>query len=245
VKRFNRILREINRKLDLPQPEKSRILIEIGSDLEDMYQLFISEGYSEEAAIGRAEEKFDISDEALIELVGIHQSMISRLLSGISEQAQSRWEKTILVAVLLLIVIFSGPQFFSKGFFRQVGPYIWPFLGISLFTGVMTLRQSYLIFLKKDHQTRKLRKDLIWFLVTACGSLFTGIYGWSVETYRMAASAAADFDSAFIKLINWAFSSSAVMMTALLISIASGVIWFMLAGRIRRIEEAETAWLRK
>ena len=236
MKRFCRVLKEIHRKLDLPQPYKSRILLEIGSDLEDMYQLYRGEGYNEQEAQQLAEEKFDISDAALNELARIHQSAFSRLLSRLSEQAQSRWEKVMLVTILLLIALFAGRQIFSTEFIMRAGIYIWPLMGISFITGLFTIRHVYVIYLKKDHRPGKLRRGLLWFLALGSGSLLTGLYGSSVETFRMIKAASADMDPAYIKIVRWAMNSSAMMILSL--------IWFFLVNRVKQIEQAETAWLK-
>ncbi|MFH1754248.1 MAG: hypothetical protein ABIA59_00965 [Candidatus Latescibacterota bacterium] len=53
MSRFEGLLKQINGKLDLPQPTKSRILLEIASDLDDMYRVFIQQGMSEQDAAER------------------------------------------------------------------------------------------------------------------------------------------------------------------------------------------------
>ncbi len=47
MNRFAPLLKSINARLDLPQPTKSRIILEIASDLEDMYQFYQSQGPDE------------------------------------------------------------------------------------------------------------------------------------------------------------------------------------------------------
>ncbi|MBN2071089.1 MAG: hypothetical protein JW814_06480 [Candidatus Krumholzibacteriota bacterium] len=243
MRRFSTILKEISRKLDLPQPDKSRILLEVGSDLEEMFKLYVAEGLSEAEAEKRAGEKFDISDAALAELVNIHQTAINRLLARLSEQARSRWEKALLIVILLTIAVFSVPHLFSDGFFNRIGPYAWPLLGIAITAIILTVRQFYLLFIRKDHGTGKLRSGSAWFIALGCGSVLTGVYGLSVETFKAMRAAPGNIDSAFKGAVNLAINLSAMMMTCLLLSIAIGLIWFFITGRVRRIEEAETEWL--
>ncbi|MBN2185643.1 MAG: hypothetical protein JW746_09975 [Candidatus Krumholzibacteriota bacterium] len=243
MKRFRRVLKEINRKLDLPQQEKSRILLEIGSDLEDMYQLYLAQGYTDQEAIERAEEKFDISDDALEELVRIHQTIFARLLSRLSEQAQSRWEKALMVTILLLIALLSGQHLFSTGFFGRTGSFIWPLAAISIIAGMLTIRHTYMIYLKKDHRTGRLRGGLIWFPALGIGSLMAGIFGSSVETMRMVRAVAADLDTTHLKIVQCAIKGSSMMILSLLVAIASSLIWFILVNKVKQIELAETEWL--
>jgi len=41
MEKFNSILKSISEKIELPQPMKSRILLEISADLNDTYELFL------------------------------------------------------------------------------------------------------------------------------------------------------------------------------------------------------------
>lgn len=56
---FNPLLKRINDKLDLSQPAKSRIVLEIAADLEDLYRIYRDRGLSEEEALHKAQEKED------------------------------------------------------------------------------------------------------------------------------------------------------------------------------------------
>jgi hypothetical protein len=210
-----------------------------------MYQLYLDQGYSDQEAKERAEEKFDISDEALNELVRIHKSIFARLLSRLSEQAQSRWEKVLLVTILLLIALLSGPQIFSAEFFRRTGLFIWPLLGITFITAMLTIRHTYVICLKKNHRPEKLRVGLTWFLALGVGSLLAGVYGSSRETMRMIRAVTADMDSTHLEIVQCAINSSSMMILSLLAAIASSLIWFFLINRVKQIEQAETAWLKE
>ena len=245
MKRFVRVLKEIDRKLDLPEQERSRILLEIGSDLEDMYELYREEGLGEREAMQRAEEMFDISDEALEELARIHRSIFEQLLNRLSEQAQSRWEKVMLVITLLLIAVFSGRQVFSSDFFLKAGIFVWPILGIAFLSGSFAIRHAYIIYIRKARRPGRLREGLMRFIVLSTGSLLVGICGLSVETMRTMRAAAADIDTAYLKIIRCATTGSSLMITSLLVAIASSMIWFFFASKANRTEQAATEWLKE
>jgi len=57
---FTPILKRINERLDLPQPTKSRIILEIASDLEDTFRFYLQKGLDEQESFQKAEEKFDL-----------------------------------------------------------------------------------------------------------------------------------------------------------------------------------------
>ena len=62
MNQFTPLLKQLNSRLDLPQPQKSRILLEISADLNDLYDLYVSQGHSREEAKQRAEIKFDFDE---------------------------------------------------------------------------------------------------------------------------------------------------------------------------------------
>ena len=75
---FKTLLININNKLELPQPTKSRIILEISADLNDAYHAFQSQGMSKKEAVEAAKQKFDLDKRSLNELVYIHQTSFRR-----------------------------------------------------------------------------------------------------------------------------------------------------------------------
>jgi hypothetical protein len=59
MSRFNVFLHRTGERLALPKATRSLILVEIASDLEDLFQHYLHEGLSEEEAAAKAEEKVD------------------------------------------------------------------------------------------------------------------------------------------------------------------------------------------
>ena len=106
MKQLAPILNKINEKLNLPQPEKSRVFIEIKNDMEDLYEFYLSKGFSEKEALKKTEEKFNADEETIRQLTLVHESKINKWLENISAQTQKKWEKTILVFLLFFIFAF-------------------------------------------------------------------------------------------------------------------------------------------
>jgi hypothetical protein len=243
MSRFSSLLRRTSDRLDLPQPQKSRILLEIAADLDDLYDFYISQGMTEEDAASKASEKFDLSDEALSELIEVHESMIRRFLGLISSQARSKWEKGVLSLVILFIAAYSGKQVASRQLLRDAGGFIWPVAGFTVAAAAVAVWQFYRLYIKKDHDIRRLRYGFSWLLLAGCGSAVTGILGSSIGMYRTVGRMLVEGGSILKFIIDWGISSSALMMAALLSATAAGTIWSILAGKAGRIEEAEAAWL--
>ncbi|UCF04495.1 MAG: hypothetical protein JSV33_11220 [bacterium] len=243
MSRFKELLQRMNERLDLPQPEKSRILLEIAADLEDMYELYRGQGIGEEEAVRKAMEKFDVSDEALDELVQIHESSFRRLLSRFSEQARTRWERVLLSVVILFIAAFAGRELLSTEIFKQASGFIWPVASAAFGTLVITVFQVYRLYIKKDHAIRRLRSGLVYLPVMGCLSMLVGMYGFFMELYRLVVSGMPEIESSMMHLVQWGIHASATLVVSLLMAIVAGLLWFLFSNKVRSIEIAEAAWL--
>jgi hypothetical protein len=102
MSRFAKVLNKVSDALDLPQPTRSRIVLEMAGDLEDLYQHHLAQGLDEEQAARRAEEAFAASEEALKHLSRIHESG-GGLADRVVLQAGSWWEKALLLIWLLAV----------------------------------------------------------------------------------------------------------------------------------------------
>jgi hypothetical protein len=243
MSRFTELLKRTNERLELPQPAKSRILLEIASDMDDMYHFFIDQGLSERDAAVRVNEKFEVSDDALQELIQVHESPIRKFLSRFSDQAQTRWERVILVILVLFVAGFSGPQILSGEFFDQVSGFVWPAVGISFVILIITIQSIYRLYIKKDHNIKTLRSGLPWLLALSCASLLNGFAGYTWEMYRASMAFAGSADINLVPIVQWGINSSAMVVASLWATIVAVLSWFVLMGKAKSIEIAEAAWL--
>ena len=141
MSRFAPLLRRTGQRLEIPQPARSRVLLELAGDLEDLYDLYLQRGLDEVEAARRVEEKFAVSDDVLIQLTRLHQSALRRWLDRLSEQAQTRWERSILAAVIQFVVVVTGPKLVTITFDRDASGWIW---GVAII-GVIALALGLLI----------------------------------------------------------------------------------------------------
>ena len=240
---FREILQKTSDRLDLPQPVKARILLEISADLGDVFDECVERGVSPEEARLRAIEMCDLSDEALEDLVRIHETPLRRFLGSLSDQARTRWERALLVTLILFVAAFSGREVLTARLFSTAGGFVWPIVATAFYALIMTLVNIYRLYIKKEHDPRRLRSGPVGILAAGSVCLLIGFAGMSVEFYRAAQSIAADTAGALGYIIVWGYSSSAMMMAALLAAIAAGIAWFILDNRARKIEAAEMSWL--
>lgn len=88
MERFGRVLRRVDRRLEAPEPERSRILAEMAGDLKDLYVAYRERGLDEEEARRRALEWFAPSQEAVDGLRVVHTPWIERHLGRLGSSCR-------------------------------------------------------------------------------------------------------------------------------------------------------------
>jgi hypothetical protein len=234
MSRFNVFLHRTGERLALPKATRSLILVEIASDLEDLFQHYLHEGLSEEEAAAKAEEKVDMSDEALTELVRIH-SEAHGWSDRIVRRMQPLWER---VAMNLIVLFFVASLALGAGIklFEHYNAFLWPILVIFVVLTVVFIVQMARF---SDHPSpRRLRESLATPLFLGAASLVVGFAGTGIEFYRTMMRMAGDPEHAAPLFAKFVLEGTATLAIALLVAIAAGIAWFFLAGRVARFEDA-------
>lgn len=257
MKTFTPILKHINEKLDLPQPTKSRIILEISSDLEDLYEVYIQKGLNENEAKLRADEKLNLTDEALIELEKIHQSFFRRFMNKLNEQGQTRWKRIVLAIVLLFLITISTRTVLTTPFILQASIFIFPILGLFLVIIILSLVKFYKFYIKKEHVIKKLRTGLPAILILGGINLFIGIFGYIVELFlsirttlysgylTVIITVLNNRDGAFFSAVERVLKCSSMAMVCTFVTIFTALVCYILNNKIIKIEQAEAASLLK
>lgn len=255
MNRFTPLLKKINTKLDLPQPAKSRIVLEIAADLEDLFQFYRNQGLDEKAAMKKVYEKFDVTDEALMELAQIHESVFRKWMDKISERAQNRWEHFVMILILISIALLASKAILSTRFFVNISMFVLPMVGIAFFVMAKFLEKAYYLYIKKDYDIKTLRKGLLPLLVLGSGNIFLGISGYFIELLMTGENAVFTGllgilclnpkmgEETTVELAEWLTKSSSMIMVCMLITIFIALILFILWNKIQKIEQAEAACL--
>lgn len=233
MSRFNVFLSETGERMALPKATRSLILVEIASDLEDLFQHYLQQGLSEEEAAAKAEEKVDMSDEALTELVRIH-SNARGWSDRVARRVQPLWER---VAMALIVIFFIASTTLDHGVrpFAHLTGFIWPIACILLALIVFFIVQMVRF---PGHQSpRRLRDSLATPLFLGAASVVVGFAGAGIELYRTLLRMAADPEHAAPLFANAVLGSTATLTIALIIALVAGVAWFVLAGRVARLED--------
>jgi hypothetical protein len=239
MSRFAGVLKKVSDGLDLPQPTRSRILLEMAGDLEDLYEYHRGEGLDEDQAARRAEEAFAASDEALKHLARIHEAN-GGFTDRFARQAGSWWEKALLVIWLLAVILVAKAVVTEVHFFVIISPFVWPIVGLAVAALLFTLWKLYALLFKKPPELRRLRSGLGVLLFLAAASLVVSLCGffyhlrwYAFQTWEKAP------ETVFMMFANWTLAISSMMIIGLLTAIFTALAWFLLANLVARIENRE------
>ncbi|MCP4659048.1 MAG: hypothetical protein GY856_26870 [bacterium] len=238
MNRFAPQLQKISDQLVLPPPTRSRILLEMAADLEDLFEYHLARGCDEAEAARRAEETLAASDDTLRHLVTIHQSGFNRFVDRLSAQARSRWERVVLVALVAFAVLYTGRTMATAEWLTHASVFIWPIWAIGGIAFALIVTKLYALFLKRDRDVRRLRSGLGTILLLAVASLVTGAYGFFVELYlyfRSIVESGKGFP------VEWMLKVSIMVNLSLIVAIATALAWFVLVNLVTRIENLEAA----
>lgn len=233
MSRFNTFLHRTGERLTLPKATRSLILVEIAADLDELFNHYVQEGLSEDEAAARAEERVDMSDEALVELVRIH-SDARGWTDRIVRRTQPFWER-IAMALIVLFFFAAACVETSMRSLAHLTVFIWPILGILLaLVAFFIVRMTQL---PDRPSPRRLRDSLATPLFLGAASLVVGFAGVGIELYRTLMRMAAEPEHAGLLLSRAMLGSTATLGVALLVTLCGGVAWFVLAGRVARLED--------
>jgi hypothetical protein len=240
---FADVLKPLRSRLPLPQPARTRVLLEVAADLTDMYQHYLDAGLSEDEARSRAMDAFVVSDDALAELVRVHTSPVRRLLDRLSTQALSRWERVVLLVIAAVLAFVVGQVVLPGEVFRVAGYLAWPALSCGVAGLVLGLIKFYQIYIKQDHELERARRGLDAIALFSGAQVLLGFLGAWFGLYLVARRIADDVEGAMVHVFNWLMSCSALLAVSLTGALLTAICWFWLARRVAGIADAEAVLL--
>jgi hypothetical protein len=254
---FKTLLININNKLELPQPTKSRIILEISADLNDAYYTFQNQGMSEKEAIEAAKGKFNLDKHSLNELVRVHQTSFQRWFDHLSTAAQTWWEWVILICLLIFVIISGSVTIMKIPLVEQASPFVWAIFILAIIAITVFVQKIYQIYIKKDHRLATVKRGVPFLLFVSGLSLLTCMWGYYWQLYNfkeyghiletkmiyLLHTTDGSFPQVFKDLVDWMIASSSFVMIGMLAAILFGFMWYFLMIKISKIEEAEAAVL--
>ena len=253
MKQFHKILINLSRKLDVPQPKKSRILQEIAADMEDMYDYHIQSGFSMKESLKAVEENYTFSDESISELINIHEPLMQRIFNKLQGQIKTRTEKISLMILMTIIAVSAFYAMVMTPFFKTSSTMIWPVLGIGFYAITLSCIKFYRLFTRTGKGYWRMRSGLSKILFLEGLVLFISMWGYFYEYLKngpliptSSLISLVFFGSKsmihvqLIQISQCLIKSSSVMITGLLLFIIIAALLYMIIWKIQKIELAET-----
>ena len=240
---FERILTALNENLVLPQPARSRVLLEIAGDMEAFFELARDQGRSDAEAEQLAIDAFHPSSETVTDLVRLHGSPVALWMDGLSNQAQTVWERVLLAIVLIPAAAVILPVLADQRVFEAAGWLGWPVVGICGAACLLSVFKLYQLVIKLDHRPRVLRRGMTMLFGLSVAPAPLGLLLSVVELYTALGVLVETRSEGELSLVMALLRGSAVMSLALTASILGCVLWFFLNRWIASIEEKEVELL--
>lgn len=241
---FDAELRRLAGELDLPEPVRSRALLELRSDLEDMAAALEAQGVGGEEARRRALEVLLPGREAVAEWRQVHRPFYQRLVDRFSDRRRHRLERLLLAVV--------GATYLAGGVVALAGfdllaspsPWLWPVLALSAVTVLVGVAKLFQLFVVGAHGRARLRRGLGLLLGLAGATLVVAFAGVAADLYAVAGRLQADASGQLAELLTWLRSEAVLLSAALVSASGGGLIWLAASVRIATSEQAEAAALR-
>lgn len=236
MSRFNEVLVGADARLTVPEPARSRILLEIASDMEGLFQEYRARGMEEPDAESAVMDHFDLSEEALTDLVRVHDAPLQRSLEGLSGQVQRPWSRVLMTGLALFVVVGSGMLLVRPQLYRIASPVLWvllPLLAMGLWVAgghLLRLRQA------RQRWTPGLRLGLGRLLALAVTMVGLSLGGLLVELYLSALRIRDVPSETLIHLVGWLHTASATLVVSLSGALVLAFLWFFLESQTRRHE---------
>lgn len=249
MKQFTNLLKELNNKINLPQPKKSQVILEIAADLNDLYNLYLQRGLSETEAAQKARDKFELSDEIITDLSEIHTSTYRQWVEKVFGKTQDIYERILLTLLFLFVALSVVFAVITTPFFSKSSTFVFPVL-VSL-TGVLITwgAKFYQLYIKKDHAIKQIRFGLSLFKFFGVANLFLCLSGYFTELYLYGTETLflgplfimllKASDGTLPQVIDFLLKSSSLIMICLFVAMVTGILWLTIIQKINSIEQAE------
>lgn len=234
--RFSRVLRRVESRLKAPEPERSRILMELAADLEDLYRTYRERGLDDSEARRKAEQWLVPSTSALDSLRSVHVPAFERLLDRLSGTTRGRVELGIVSLVSLIAVGGSLFAALRAGAVAPSAPTLWAVAFLAALGVGAAVRQGYTLFVRGDRLRQGWRGRLHRVLAAAVATALAGLVGAGVRLSLTDAPAGAGADAAAF----WSQVATATTVAALGLSasLLLALLWLLLRARADAVVRA-------
>jgi hypothetical protein len=211
--------------------------------MDDLYKAYLDRGLQGEEARQAVLEKFDLSDEALEDLVRVHNSPIQGVLDGLSGYPGQGWEKTVMVGLIIGVAAALFGLLSQGGLLAASSVFVWPVIAATVVAAAIGVVKMMHLKKARTEVVRGLRTGVGTILGLAGVELLLGLSGTWVELYRAALRIQEAREETLLLLTRWLETASATLSITLGMTLVTALVWFIVAGRVARAERAHTELL--
>ena len=187
--RFDRVLRRAERRLEAPEPERSRILAELAGDLEALYATYRERGLEDEEARRRAVEWLAPSSEAVDRLRTVHTPWIERLLRRLGSSARGRVEIAAVGLFSLAAACAGVAAVIRAGLLPAASPGVWAVAAVGAAGLGTAAARGYRLFVRGDAASPGVTHGLGVVPIAAAGAALAGLLSAGLRVTTGAAAA--------------------------------------------------------
>lgn len=241
VRAFLPALRELERELQAPIPDRLRILRELEYDLEQLESRLIADGISPDEARRRAIEALVPDGSTLAALDRLHAPLYRRLTRRVGDGRLRLIERTLLVLATVGVLAGGIAALFRARLLLDPSPYLWPVLGLGAALLAATAAKIFEVWIKRDHRVPA--RGLRAILGLSAAVLLAGLCGMVLDLYHLASllERAPDLAEALVPV--WLVRDCALLFVSIILALAGGLVWLVLAQWLALVSEARRTTL--
>jgi len=250
------IISQLNRELDLQQPAKARIILEISLDMQDYMNLCLEKGMSEKEALEVTKERFLPNQQTMDQIVSLHLNLYKKWFGRLSQQVQQRWEKIMLIILIFIIGTSTLLTTFSNAFFENPSPFIWPVILLAMFSLIIALAKLYSLYIKQNHSLRQLHNWHESLLFYTSLTLLVGVFGYFYDLYASNTMAiffnthlsvlivdSQDYQELLKMFTQWDIKSASLLLVSIAAFSINLFLWFIINSKLTKVEQQELSIL--
>lgn len=223
---FLPILRDVERDLAVPIPQRTRILQELEFDLEELRGQLMAEGLTAGAAREKALDILVPGPRVLSDLGRLHASPYTRATLDLGDDRLRLIERSALAVVTASVLGAQTLALLRAGLLGDPSPFLWPVLGLGALLFAMILSSMFEEWVERDY--RRADRSLASLLGVSAVILGAGCGGAILDLYRVAGTIEQAPERASTLMVQWVIRDCALLSVALLLALAGALTWMVL-----------------
>lgn len=238
---FVSTLRSVEQSLQIPLPERTRILRELQFDLEELQARFVSQGVEPTEARQRALDALVPDGAVLEQLDRLHQSAYHRVTRRLDDRHLRMLERSALAVMTAVVLGVQTTALFRLDLLSDPSPFLGPVLALGGVTLALGFWKAFELWVKRDYERPERGLGIILgmcavILGTGFGGLLLDLY-WLAERLEAAPELSGP-------LIRESLSRDSVLVAiTFLIALMGGLLWLILSQWLAWVSGAHRAVL--